>query len=72
MKKKTRERIQLFFSITGFIAFCMVWGKMEDLDLDRITTGQAIVHGLIAILYIVIAYVCYHIVGDDKGVKDNV
>lgn len=63
MKKKTAERIQLFFQITGIIAFCMVIGKAGDLQLDKITVGQAIVQGLIMILYIIVAYACYHIVG---------
>jgi len=64
MKKKTKERIQRFFGITGVIAFCMVIGKMHDLDIDKITVGQAIVQFVIAFLYLLIAFAAYHAIGN--------
>lgn len=64
MKKKTKERIQLFFRSTGFAAFGMVIGKMHELDIDRITVGQAIVQFAIAFLYLLIAFAAYHAIGN--------
>lgn len=63
MNKKIRYRIRLFFQVTGTISFCLLIGKMGDLQLDKITVGQAIVHSIIAILYMVIAYATYRILG---------
>jgi len=64
MKKKTKERIQRFFGITGVLAFCIVIVKMHDLEIDRITVGQAIVELVIAYLYLLISFAAYHAIGN--------
>ena len=64
MKKKNKERLKLYFQITGVMSFILLIGKMGDLQLDKITATQAIVHGIVAILYIAIAYSAYQILGN--------
>lgn len=68
---KVKERIQLFITITFFLALLFVIGRMGSLEIDNITIGQAVVSCSIALVYMFIAAITYMKLGKEKRIEDT-